>query len=135
MKLGRACAAATLLGALTLPLTATVAWADEQGGTRPTSAPTQDQRESPSREPVAEPTATEAPADQPTAVGEPQEAKPTAKPEQRGQVSLRPVGAAETGGGPESDATPALLAGGLAVVAVAGVGTVLMLRRRRTGEQ
>ncbi|NIJ14408.1 hypothetical protein FHU38_004809 [Saccharomonospora amisosensis] len=133
MKLGRACAAATLLGALTLPLTATVAWADGQG-TGPTSSPTQDQREAPSRE-QTEPTATEAPAEPSAAVGEPREAKPIAEPEQRGQVSERPVGAAETGGGPESDATPALLAGGLAVVAVAGGGTVLMLRRRRTGEQ
>lgn len=132
MKLGRACAAATLLGALTLPLTATVALADGQG-TGPTSAPTQDQREAPSRE-QAEPTATEAP-EEPSAAKEPQEADPTAQPEQQGQVSERPVGAAETGGGPESDATPALLAGGLAVVAVAGGGTVFMLRRRRTGEQ
>ncbi|WP_170301461.1 Tat pathway signal sequence domain protein [Saccharopolyspora hirsuta] len=100
MKLGRTFAAAALLGAAALPLTAAVSWADE-----------------------------------PNAVPAPQESKPAAEPEKadgRGQVSQRPVGTPETGGGPEESFGPAAF-GGAAAVAALGGGAAVVLRRRRAG--
>lgn len=120
MKLARTCVAAALLGVATLPLTAAVSWADGQDDA-PSPAVTE-----PAEQPTAEP-APEERTQAPAATVAPSEAP--------GQVSQRPVGAPDTGGGPvERGIDPAALGGAAAVVVVAGGGTMLVLRRRRAGE-
>ncbi|MEU3269296.1 hypothetical protein ABZ639_00535 [Saccharomonospora sp. NPDC006951] len=131
MKLGRTCAAVAVLAATTLPLTAAVGWADESAQpSRP--APTEEAEES------ARPVPTEPPADAGAPTGEPtatraEQAPSEARPVPEGQVSQRPEGAPETGGGPGQGTAAAAIGGAAAVVAVAGGGTVLVLRRKRAG--
>lgn len=134
MKLGRTCAAAAMLGALALPMTAGVSSADtaserqqdessqraerEAGGTRASDA-------------TPEPGEADA-AESRRALDEQREPAE----QRRGQVDERPVGAPDTGGGPvEWDSTPAYVAGVSAAVVVAGVGTVLVVRRRHAGQR
>ncbi|MDA3645046.1 hypothetical protein LZ318_27660 [Saccharopolyspora indica] len=126
MKLGRTVAAAALLGATALPLTAAVGWADE-----PKTAPVAEEQKPVAPAPVDE--KTPAP-EQSRPVEPPKEgATPEAVREKTAQVSERPVGAPETGGGPvESGFGPAAL-GGAAALAVAGGGAAVVLRRRRAG--
>ena len=148
MKLGRACAAGAVLCAVVLPFTAGTAAADEPSTpatTTPSEPPT-------STAPTEPPTSTEPPAptepprsterprpDAPTererlerlrdAMGRSQDAPPGAA-----QVRQRPVGAPETGGGPEEQGLdPAVAGGAAAFVTVAAGGVVLARRRRRTG--
>ncbi|MGP4016965.1 hypothetical protein [Saccharopolyspora sp. 5N708] len=121
MKLGRTCAAAALLGAAALPLAAPISWADAQP---PVSAP---------QPPEARPAPVQPPtAEQPSARPAPPQQRPLPTERPRGQVSQRPVGAPETGGGPEeSGINPVAVGGAAAAVIAAGAGAALVLRRRR----
>ncbi|MFB9570065.1 hypothetical protein ACFFRS_24140, partial [Saccharopolyspora hordei] len=97
MDVGRTLAAAALAGAAALPLTAAVSWSDA-----PDVAPAP---ERPAQEPVAQPAET-VPAPPEARPVESRPALPDVRPAEprtdgRGQVSQRPVGAPETGGGPE----------------------------------
>lgn len=123
MKLGRTVAAAALLGATALPLTAAVGWADEK------PAPVADEQQK-----YPSPVDQKTPAPEQSRPVEPKpEATPEAVREKLGQVSERPVGAPETGGGPvESGFGPAAF-GGAAALALAGGGAAVVLRRRRAG--
>lgn len=119
MKLGRAIAAGAVLWAVALPFTAGTALADDEPSA-----------------PVATTPAPPAPdqAAPPSAVPEaPREATPDDAPGDP-QVTMRPEGAPETGGGPADSGADLLVAGGAASVAVvAAGGVVLALRRRRAG--
>ncbi|WP_156365216.1 Tat pathway signal sequence domain protein [Sciscionella sediminilitoris] len=130
MKLGRTCAAAALLGISALPLTAAISWADTTPSPRPgaSSQPAEQQPKVAAQPDVPKTSAAPAPA---KTRQEPAQSRQGARVEKR-QVTQRPAGAPDTGGGPaEWNATPVYLVGGAAAVAVAGVGTVLVLRRRQ----
>lgn len=122
MKLGRACAAGAVLWAVALPLTAGTALADQE------PAPVAEQ---PS---AADPTAAPADAAPPSAVPDGRAPATDTAPPRDGQVSVRPEGAPETGGGPEGTGIGLAVTGGTAaVVAVAAGGAMLVLRRRHAG--
>ncbi|MFC4853005.1 hypothetical protein [Actinophytocola glycyrrhizae] len=124
MKLGRACAAGAVLWAVALPLTAGTALADQE------PAPVAEQ---PS---AADPTAAPADTAPPSALPDDPGPVTVSVPPPDAQVSVRPEGAPETGGGPEETGIDLAVAGGTtAVVAVAAGGAVLLLRRRRAGAQ
>ncbi|WP_460391294.1 hypothetical protein [Actinophytocola sediminis] len=130
MKLGRACAAGAVLWAVALPLTAGTALADDEPSapvaTTPpaTEAPAPPSANDP-KEPEAAPPAPDR-AD-PTDRREPPRAVPAPGDP---QVSVRPDGAPETGGGPESGIDLAVAGGAASVVAVAAGGVLVALRRR-----
>jgi hypothetical protein len=118
MKLGRTCVAAALFGAAALPLAAPISWADAPGVAPPA--------------PVAQPVQqTEAPLPPPDAPPvEISKPEPSRRVES-GQVSQRPAGAPETGGGEaESGIDPVAVGGAAAALIAVGGGAVLMLRRR-----
>lgn len=130
MKIGRICAAAAVLGMLALPLTATVSWADTAARENQRPGTNEEAQVSERQRAAAEEQRARRAED-----GE-RSADATDAAERRRQVSQRPAGAPDTGGGPaEWNATPAYAAGGTAAIAAAGAGTVLMLRRRRVNEQ
>ncbi|GAA1233312.1 hypothetical protein GCM10009676_15800 [Prauserella halophila] len=149
MKLGRTLAATAVLGALALPMTTAVGWADTAESSTaepPRSAPAASEpQERPTEQAPQERPSEQAPQERPSE--RPTERKDlddgrqrqaedsprTTVPMER-QVTERPVGAPETGGDPAGwDATPVYVGG--AVVAVVGAGTAVLLRRRGAGER
>ncbi|MCI2418198.1 hypothetical protein MOQ72_12235 [Saccharopolyspora sp. K220] len=128
MKLGRTCAAAALLGAAALPLAAPISWADGTDAQPPAAA---QQPAPPETRPAPGETRPAPPEARPVPSQRPDVARPTAEPT-RGQVSQRPVGAPQTGGGPEeSGINPVAVGGAAAGVIAVGGGAALALRRRR----
>ncbi|GAA3362645.1 hypothetical protein [Saccharopolyspora gregorii] len=129
MRINRTCAAAAVLGALALPLTGTVGWADTAAQERDRPGTSEQEQVSARERAAAEQRAGQDAEGRSSAEG-------TGAAESRRQVSQRPVGAPDTGGGPAGwTATPASLAGGAAAVVAAGGGAVLLLRRRPADER